>query len=401
MRFFKLEDRTFGVPEYDIVLNVKDEINVIQWINEAERKGTIKRQKTDPNKYKETKALNNFCTNKIGVFLTTACQLSCQYCYYDSDNKNLCRQPEVLEKKQMQGILNQVYRSSQLIAFLTHDEPKVTITLSGGGEPTIYWNNFTFFVDEIRSREKKLNIKTEVNLVCNGILELEQRKYIAENINHLTLSYDGIPEIQKHQRCGRQEDHQLIEETLDFLSEKRFNYTIRVTVLPENVCRITEICKYLFDKYIGLNQISFEPIAYSGRAEKMERDTGEEFLKEYLKANNYVQENYKKHIGCSLFPNTLQPALCGAWLGISPWIDAAGYIMPCNEKMDRKMYGLGRIDENGNLKYYDPQRTFHDELRQKSLGGCIDCMALHYCNGGCPIVFTRDKNGELCTESAK
>ena len=77
MRFFKLEDRTFGVPEYDIVLNVKDEINVIQWINEAERKGTIKRQKTDPNKYKETKALNNFCTNKIGVFLTTACQLSC------------------------------------------------------------------------------------------------------------------------------------------------------------------------------------------------------------------------------------------------------------------------------------------------------------------------------------
>lgn len=297
--------------------------------------------------------------------------------------------------------MNQIYRSSQLIALLTHDEPQATITISGGGEPTIYWKNFTFFVDEIRAREKKTGIKTTVNLVSNGILELYQRKYIAENVNHVTLSYDGIPEIQKYQRYGRQEDHQRIEETLNFLSKQRINYTVRVTVLPENICRITEICKYLFDKYTGLNKISFEPIAYSGRAEKMKKDIKGKFLEEYLKAYNYAKVNYEKQIACSLFPNTLQPALCGAWLGISPWIDAEGYIMPCNERIDRKVYGLGRIDENGNLTYYEPQKSFHDELRQSPLGKCNDCMAFHYCSGGCPIVFARDRDWELCTESAK
>lgn len=77
MRVFKLNDNTFCVPKYDIVLSAKDEIAARQWIEEAESKGTIKRQTVDSNKYKVIGALKNFCTNRIGVFLTTACQLSC------------------------------------------------------------------------------------------------------------------------------------------------------------------------------------------------------------------------------------------------------------------------------------------------------------------------------------
>lgn len=400
MKIYKLCENLLCVPEYDVVIRSENgRENIEQIVTNL----LPDNKKTNIEMFKQLSALNNLCTNKIGVFLTTACQLKCKYCYYDSDNIHTRRNPEILNKAQMKKILETVFDSAILISCITKTDPVAFITVSGGGEPTIYWENFEYFVNEIRKRELELGVKTEINLVCNGILNRNQQEYVMKNINHVTLSYDGIPDIQRKQRWGGETDHALIESTLDYFSTKKYNYTIRVTVLPENVDKISDICKYLFERYCNLKKITFEPVAYSGRAQILEQkeDVKIKFLEEYIKAYYMVQKEYGKRIGCSLFPNTLRPSFCGAWIGASPWIDAEGYIMPCNEKIDRNAYSIGRINRDGKLEYYKPEKRFHDELRDDQIRGCKDCMASYYCNGGCPIVFKRDNLGNLCTESAK
>lgn len=347
------------------------------------------------------KPLNFFMSNKLGVFITSECQLRCIYCYYDSDSI-LQKKGKVISFRQIDFIVEKVFESSRIISIASKRMEKVEITISGGGEPTLHWDVFCYFVNELRKKSIETGIPLEIELVTNGILSPEKVDFIIENIDMVTLSYDGTPKIQRFQRIGSALQHELIESFLKRLSDVGFDFVVRATVLSTEDERLVNICEFLFSKYNGLRHIVFEPVAHSGRAENFESEYRSDFLSEYIKAYEYVSSHFpKKSISCSLFPSNLTPSICSAWLGRTPWIDAEGYLMPCNERMSHEKYAIGKIGLNGGFDWYDTNKPSYVPGKGVLSKECNECIAYYFCRGGCPIVFQRNEKGCLCTESSK
>lgn len=70
----------------------------------------------------------------------------------------------------------------------------IKVTLTGGGEPTFNWNNFTYFVEQLKKEATENNIDVEVYLITNGVLSKKKLEYICENIDSIQISNERVLE---------------------------------------------------------------------------------------------------------------------------------------------------------------------------------------------------------------
>lgn len=382
------------IPERNLII-LRDSV-----LSDAEIESICTYDKNSTLQTDEITSVNKFMTTQVGLFITSACQLKCVYCYYDSNN--VAKNNSVITEKQIDCITDKLFESSKIMSYTGSEDKTVRVTISGGGEPTLFWNRFTYLIERLKTLSKSTGIKINISIVTNGALSYDKRQYIANNVDSILVSYDGLPEIQAKQRRSTAEQQQLIEDALSFFSQVHSNYSVRVTVLPENYDKLICICDYLFSTYAGLKQIQFEPVAYSGRGASLSESDDTSFLNSYVEAFNYTKEHYSgKHLYCSLFPQNLQPSICSAWNGRNPWIDADGNLLPCNERLSPDEYSIGKINPNGHLEWYDLKHSKKLVNEDAILHSCASCLAYNYCRGGCPIIFKRNNAGDLVGLSSK
>jgi uncharacterized protein len=315
----------------------------------------------------------------IGVlFPTSDCNLRCIYCYaHGGDNHR-----QTLPLRLARAAIDRVCRNA-LDQGLEH----YSLCFHGGGEPTMAWSLLKESVAYARAKELPANI----NLTSNGAWTSRKRAWLLDNIDEVSLSFDGPPAVQNRQRPLRngKASHPLVMKTIHEMDRRSKSYGIRVTITEESIDRIPEIVEYLCQE-TGAQALQVEPAFNHGRArqDKLAVEANDRFAQAFLAGYDIAHSQQRHMYYSGARPWLLTNRFCEAFnkaLIVGP----DGFITSCYEVCSRQhelaeTFIFGDMDKKGGLALNQQVRgdflTRIEERRQT----CQDCFCYLHCAGDCP-----------------
>jgi uncharacterized protein len=212
----------------------------------------------------------------VSLFLTTACNLRCTYCYASAGDTVREKMPFDVAARGIDFVLrNAVRRKAEQIELNYH----------GGGEPTVHWSVLTRSLAYARRQAEAQGLKVTASTATNGMLNDRQIDWITTNLQGVSLSCDGLPEAQDRHRVrpsGRGSSSRVVH-TLRRLDEAGFNYGIRMTATADLIPYMADSVDYLFSNF-KIGSVQVEPAYQIGRyADRPSAET-EEFLYAFREA---------------------------------------------------------------------------------------------------------------------
>ena len=267
-------------------------------------------------------------------------------------------------------------------------ERRAAITYLGGGEPTVHWNILVRATEYVRQKCIERGIQLRVTLVTNGTLLSEARvRWLATNVDHVSLSFDVLPEIQQSQRpyTRGQNSHRRVLQTLHLLSDYRCSVGIRSTITANSVHRLKEMFEYV-SKNTNVRRLSFEPLSESGRSlDTITHAPGQDvFVVEFVKARRRGKElGIEVECSMSRIVDKLQARFCDNEFSIT----ADGLVTACHrysreqsESADTFIYGR----YEGNKFVFDLEKINRiRSINVHSYMACSECFAKWNCAGDC------------------
>ncbi len=312
------------------------------------------------------------------LFLTNVCNLRCIYCYaHGGDNR-----PEKLTIELAQAAIDNVCQNASEQG-LDH----YMLSFHGGGEPIMAWRVLQDCVAYARQTELPVNI----NLTSNGVWTENQRSWLLDHIDEISLSLDGPPEVQNRQRprlTGRA-SHPAVMATVRELDRRNKSYGIRVTITDETIDQLPDIVAYLC-RETGAQTLQVEPAFNHGRARKDHQALlqNERFAEMFLAGYDIAHEQGRHMYYSGARPWLLTNRFCEAFnkaLIVGP----DGFVTSCYEVCgrDHELAGdfiFGEMDRQGLLSINPRIRrkllTRIEERRQL----CRACFCYFHCAGDCP-----------------
>jgi len=316
---------------------------------------------------------------RASLLLTTACTLRCRYCYAAAGDRPAVHMP--LETA-IRGIDWIVANAVETRA------PAIEISLHGGGEPTVNWTVLTGAVMYARQRAQDHGLQLQVCMATNAVLDAEKVRWIAANLNGLTVSLDGLPAVHDANRClpdGGPSSHRVLE-TLRILDELHFPYAIRATVTADAIARLPESIEFIFTACKPAT-VQVEPVYRFGRGEDAATAETDEFIQAYREA----RERARSHGGELAFSPVRVGALtdhfCEATKG-SFCLSAGGNVTSCYEVFSEDLpwasnFFFGKPAAAGGYEY---DESILAQLRSQSVHSrsyCRTCFARWDCAGDC------------------
>lgn len=328
--------------------------------------------------------MGHFRKQQISFFLTTECTLKCNYCYTLKD----------IDVKKEHQTLNFNFAKQGMLDFFRKFQSR-EIRFYGAGEPTREFKlmkKIKDFAFELAGNELKVELQT------NGFFDTYIAEWIANNINILWISCDGMPEIHDHNRKtkkGTITSH-IVERNLKFFAQqKHMQVGVRITVTPESINRQCEIIKY-FHK-LGIKYVNAHPACapiHKQAQENLFKWDPLEFAKNFLEAHNEANK-------LGIFYNSLYIVnfdekvdyACRA-LVPCPHLTTDEYVSSCDFAQFGPEYDPGPMQQFIYGKYIPKDdKIIYDENKIKMLrnrctetllnGKCKDCEVAYYCAGGC------------------
>ncbi len=209
----------------------------------------------------------------VTLFLTTACNLRCTYCYALAGGAPAKFMS--LETAQ-RGIDFAVASAARRGA------GSVEVGYHGGGEPTLNWPVLTGSFEYARQKTAELGLELRTSLATNGVLPDDKLDWIIAKLGGVSLSCDGLPEI--HDRCrltvaGQGSSDRVIH-TLRRFDQAEFGYGIRLTVTAEHISTLPDSVEFLYANFRP-KSIQVEPVYLLGRARGERSAESDEFIEAY------------------------------------------------------------------------------------------------------------------------
>lgn len=300
-----------------------------------------------------------------GIFvleLTKKCNLSCLYCYANSQLKS--NDLPLTEWLRILDILNSI---------------NVQNIVLSGGEPFLYDN----FKDILCYSAKKFNnigITTNGTFINDETIELLK----SNNIKELQISIDGLENF--HDKVRGKGMYQKTIKNIKELINKGFSIKTMTVLSKENIDDFESIIISLLD--LGVDHICFERLIPIGRGEKSIKyilnSKDLERIYNILQAKSWF--NGKVSINDPII-NALKRhnvkktylALDGCLAGVKNFaIDSEGYLKICT-KIPLRIGKVLDIDFDNLFASYDCLKN----LAMRNLKGkCKNCLYVMYC-GGC------------------
>lgn len=207
---------------------------------------------------------------EISLFLSVSCSMRCSYCYYCAGENT----EKDLSREELDAIIAFLIKNAK-IRKMIGKKSTIKASLTGGGEPTFNWSNFTYFVDKLKQKASENTIDVELYLVTNGVLSEEKLDYICEKIDEIQISYDGNSELQNRNRklANGQDSADLVERTMIELSKRKKKFYVRSTINSCDYDKIMDMTMQIFERYKYAMSYHIEPIQYVGRGEGAVKDT--------------------------------------------------------------------------------------------------------------------------------
>lgn len=323
---------------------------------------------------------------QLTLIVTSDCNLKCKYCFVNAGDTSVYMDRDIA-RAAVRYALDQARGRKLLISFF-------------GGEPSLAPETIKSTVEYARSEYLHYGVSAlSFNITTNGVMPMKTLRWLIENDFFLTLSMDGIPQIQDEQRPLRSgaASSTAVERTIRTLVEAGHEFIVRSTMTDISTPHLVDEVDYLAS--LGVTQLHVEAINLAGRAvmetkgQPMDRPTPELFSRCLLDAIHRGAE-VGVDILNSAYMNLMQPSLhfCDGVGGnrvsvtydgnVTTCLEVQGGCHPTSEKFIVGAYDRGRdaIIVNKEKRNAVCNTPIIDQNP-----ACLDCFARYTCGGGCPI----------------
>lgn len=324
----------------------------------------------------KTIKLSEYEPTMVTFLMTTECNLNCIYCYaYNNISKKL-----------------QFSHAKLCIDYIVNNAVKkgkkgITVKFHGAGEPTLNMEVIVKIVEYTKKVAFAHHIGVKFHITTNGVMNDEKRLWLAENMDVITVSFDGFEKQQNIQRPHRMlNSFEEVIKSLEIFKNKGVNYGIRTTVTDNNIDILEEWAAFLAK--VCVKNLNVEPVSICGNC--FESDVKDVDCLTFFKKYIQLQESGKR--------NGINVSYSGVKLDKTIYIHCGGYgsnfvvtpdnsISTCYEVFDKEniesdCFIIGEVD-NGKVNI-NVERV--EQLRNKTLNNrtkCNQCFAEYQCGGGC------------------
>ncbi len=217
----------------------------------------------------------------VTLFLTTACNLRCSYCYASAGDTPVQTMPLDVAKRGIDFVIANAVEQRQ---------PHIEIAYHGGGEPTVNWLTLSESFAYAREQTKRHGLGLSAAAATNGVLSPAKIDWIIENLDNVSLSFDGLPALQDKHRptAGGQGSSDHVLRTLRQFDDARFDYGLRLTVTADQIPHLPDAAAYIFSRFNPL-RVQVEPAYQLGRWTEAASAETEAFIESYRAAQRIAK----------------------------------------------------------------------------------------------------------------
>jgi uncharacterized protein len=316
----------------------------------------------------------------VTLFLTTACNLRCTYCYASAGDTPTRVMPLEVARRGIDFVIGNAVELGR---------PGIEVAYHGGGEPTVNWQTLTGSLAYARERAGAAGLRVHAAMASNGVMPDAKIDWVVANLDGVSLSFDGLPEVHDAHRIsllGGGSSAQVIH-TIRRFDAAGFNYGLRLTVTREHIPRMEESIRYIC-AHFRPRRIQVEPAYQLGRWRHAPSAETADFIAGFRAAQRAAREHGQEICFSAARAGTLSNHFCGVTRD-SFCLTADGNVSGCYESF------LEESEWAGTFFYgrYEPEaQTYRfnlpvlDNLRRQSVehrAFCQGCFAKWSCGGDC------------------
>jgi uncharacterized protein len=315
----------------------------------------------------------------ITLFLTTACNLRCTYCYAAAGDTPARFMSLDVAKRGIDFVAANARRKRV---------PEIEITYHGGGEPTVHWGVMTESLQYARVVASGLGLGVKAYSATNGVMNDSQIHWIIQNLNGLSVSFDGLPSAHDKHRLtvlGQGSSAQ-VERSLRRFDAAGFPYGIRVTVTADQIASLGESIRHICSNF-NAQRVQVEPAYQLGRWNDAASSETESFI-DAFRAAVLVAKEY----GRSLFYSAARVgALTNHFCGVTQdsfALSPDGGVSACYEvfSADNPLSASFFYGRPAGFAGYEFNLPVLNNLRSQAVqhrAFCSGCFAKWSCAGDC------------------
>ena len=346
----------------------------------------------------EDMEMSKIAINMLGIIPTYNCNLRCSYCGYSSKENDKNK----LDINQVKLFVSDIIKKRTIKKLIYRTNEPLQVTITGGGEPTYDWELLQQTMEFLKNECAINNIPLFCQITTNGVLGEEKVEFLSKHFQHVMVSYDGLPDVQDNNRRSKYGDKtsNMVENSIRQFVKNNVPLTIRSTIWQKDYDKLSEMYQHIFSliPYESDAKWSIYPTLYEGRAvnriNEQEPNPYKNFMSNYVKlCKDIIKEKGfcgLRKIEVPLFSNETYGIYCGAHMINHPWLIPDGSITTCIESKNNQTK-IGEVGSNG-IVYYKKYRDPLLEITKQKQDECRDCIAYHFCRGGCPIWHLRTEN---------
>ncbi len=127
----------------------------------------------------------------VTLFLTTACNLRCTYCYASAGDTPTKYMPLEVARRGIDFVAANAKKRG---------EPYFEVAYHGGGEPSVNWRVMTESLDYAKQKAAELGLEVRAGLATNGVMSDAQIEWTMANLESVSVSFDGLPSAHDKHR---------------------------------------------------------------------------------------------------------------------------------------------------------------------------------------------------------
>jgi uncharacterized protein len=316
----------------------------------------------------------------LTLFLTTACNLRCTYCYASAGDSPARSMPIEVARRGIDFVAGNAARKGA---------SGFEIAYHCGGEPSVNWHTMTESMDYGRAKAAELGLQVSAAEATNGMLSEHQIDWMIANLDGVSLSFDGLPAAHDKHRItidGRGSSTRIMH-TLRRFDEARFRYGIRVTVTLDQIAALADGVDYICRNFKP-ERIQVEPAYQLGRWAAAPSAETEGFIEAYRQAQQRARAQGRDICYSAARLDTLTNHFCGITQD-SFCLSPDGNVSACYESFTEqgqwaKVFFYGKPAEGAQGYRFDHERL--NQLRSQAVQHrphCRGCFAKWHCAGDC------------------
>lgn len=298
----------------------------------------------------------------FSLWVTSACNLRCKYCYEGVEKPTEFMSEEVAEDtvKFMVRTLKKYDAGSCHIVF-------------HGGEPTLNMPIVKYIINAFTNNYSEIEVT--YGMTTNAYkLSKDTIDYLVRNIDDLTVSLDGTEEIHNRNRIdanGTGSFKLAFENALAIKDARDFPLRVRMTVNTSNLDKLYESVVFLIESgfKVIVPGIDYEDKNWSD-------ELLDEFERQYFMIKSYVEglDDSDVYVSSLSSEEVTKKSVCDGCVS-SYHVSPTGLLYPCIYTVGNSEYIYGNVNDGVNNTVF----MKYDFINNQDIEECMGCNFYDYC----------------------